>query len=95
MCFGETLEEAVVREGLEESSLRFRVERLAWMQECFYSLKGGVHDGEFIHQRGFYFLRKPGPEAKIEGGTLLDQASGRLEWLPRRARGASALPDAL
>jgi len=51
---GESSEAAIVREMLEETGTRVRIERLLWMGENFW---------ESVHEIGFYFLATMPPDS--------------------------------
>ena len=57
--FGETAEEAVVREAFEETNIRFEVERLVFIHENFAVMDWLEDDDVPVHEIGFYFLMKP------------------------------------
>jgi len=79
----ETLEQAVKREIMEETGEIFEVDRLLWINEGFFTLKGGAYDGQRFHEISFIFLMKPKPDTKIGNGCVLkDDAKEWLEWVP-------------
>ena len=75
----ETLEQAVIREAFEETGEKFEVDRLVWIIEGFFTLSGGIHDGNRFHEISFIFLMKPKPHAAIANGQDINE--GNNEWL--------------
>lgn len=72
---GETTEEAVLRECLEETGCHFAVERLVFVQERFFQVDDRKH-----HEIVFlYLLKPPGPFAIAR---TTDQTGEQLCWLP-------------
>ncbi len=62
---GETAEEAVVRECLEETGVRYEIERLAIIHENFWTGNGAYDKGLNCHEIAFYFLMKPRGTKKL------------------------------
>lgn len=56
---GETAEDAVVRECLEETGVRFEIDRLAVINENFWNGNGAYDKGLICHEISFYFIMKP------------------------------------
>jgi ADP-ribose pyrophosphatase YjhB (NUDIX family) len=56
--FGETSEEAILREIYEETQIDFEIERLAFVHENFLK-DSRVFGGKEVHELAFYFLMKP------------------------------------
>jgi|LSQX01.3.fsa_nt_gb ADP-ribose pyrophosphatase YjhB (NUDIX family) len=81
---GETAEEAVVREVLEETGVRMEVERLAAIHEnLFFSDMGIYPDGMACHELALYFIMKPKDLEQIKAkGISLNQQPERLVWVP-------------
>ena len=55
---GETAEEAVKREVLEETGIPYEIDRLAFVQENFFKRNDGMLKGLSCHEITFYFLMK-------------------------------------
>ena len=72
----ETSAEAAMREVYEETGLRMEIDRLAFVQERFHKVDGQMH-----HEVVFFYLMKPG-DINIPDGTVTDQATETLHWLP-------------
>ena len=80
---GESAEDAVRRECLEETGVRYEPERLAVIQEEFYrelDRDGGLLDA---HELGFFYVMKPrGTSAGFPESTRSDGFTERLVWVP-------------
>lgn len=72
----ETSYDAVVREAYEETGHHFSVDRLAFIQERFYSLNNDRH-----HEVVFFYLMNTA-DVNIENGTCTDHKEEKLHWLP-------------
>ena len=73
----ETSQEAAVREVYEELGLQMEIDKLAFVQERFYTVGEQKH-----HEIVFFYLMKPGSDISISAGTITDQAQESLHWLP-------------
>ncbi len=60
--FGETAEEAVVREVFEETGVKMEVDRLGFVHENFFPGDSMAKRGSVVHEISFYFYMKV-PEA--------------------------------
>ena len=81
--FGESLEDAVRREVLEETGVRLEVERLGFVQEDFFLCDLPSKLGKVIHELGFYFYMKtPEDFEPICRSLAADGSEERLEWVP-------------
>ena len=79
---GETAEEAVVREVLEETGTRMEVDRLAFVHENFFEGSAGL-TGLRCHEVALYFLMKVPEGFEPKGGSLsMHGAAEHMEWLP-------------
>ena len=95
---GETAEEAVVREVLEETGVQMEIERLAAIHEnLFYSDMGIYPDNMKCHELALYFLMKPGDLESIKAtGVSLNNQPERLVWVPMTDFGKNKIyPDFL
>ena len=72
----ETSTEAVIRECREETGYDFEIDRLAFIQERFYTLENCHH-----HEVVFFYLMK-NIAVDIKDGTTTDQQCEHLYWLP-------------
>ena len=72
--FGETAEEAVIREVLEETGVKMEVDRLGFVHENFFMGDSSIKDGELVHEISFFFYMKvpndfePVSESFSDGG---------------------------
>lgn len=56
--FGETAEEAVVREVFEETGVKMEVDRLGFIHENFFPGDSLVKKGNVVHEISFFFYMK-------------------------------------
>ncbi|MBE5901118.1 MAG: NUDIX domain-containing protein [Lachnospiraceae bacterium] len=56
--FGETAEEAVVREVFEETGRKLEIDRLGFVQENYFYGDAGVHKGKLIYEIAYFFYMK-------------------------------------
>ena len=76
--FGETMEEAVVREVREETGVALEVDRLGFVHEVFF-IGEGPYQGSRIHEISlFYYMKVP---ADFEPRCRSRAANGTREWL--------------
>ena len=75
---GETSEQAVLREVYEETGVRYEIDRLAVIHECFWNESDGCGGVRKCHELAFYYLMKPRGTKDLPGGDdkLL------LHWVP-------------
>ena len=79
---GETAEDAVRREVLEETGVSYEIDRLAVIQENFFAEKCGSLNGVRCHEISFYFLMKPrGTQELHSSGTTLG-VKEEMHWIP-------------
>lgn len=97
---GETAEEAVRREVLEETGIAMEVDRLAAVHENLF--RGIMDDPDLIcHEIALYFLMKPSDLNGIHAsGVSMDGMPEHLVWVPAKDFGKgniypSFLPQAL
>ena len=78
---GETLEEALIREIMEELGVRIKCERLLWSEECFWEW-----NGKQAHNLAFYYLIELCDELEIpENGEFVSQKDNYdvvIGWMP-------------
>lgn len=81
---GETSEQAVVREVFEETGVHYEVDRLAFINECFFFGTGSL-EGKECHGVEFYYLMKPRGTRKLGTDNAETKTMGTKEymcWLP-------------
>ncbi|RZI49608.1 NUDIX hydrolase [Lactococcus kimchii] len=83
--FGETAEQACLREVFEEAGLRCEIERLAFIHENFFT----GQEADFLndvncHELSFYFLLKPLTDlSRLESKSFgADGSKEFLKWIP-------------
>lgn len=78
---GETLEDCLIREIMEETGAAIRCSRLLWSEECFRSW-----NGKQMHTVSFYYLAEfcGQPEIADDGGPApqKDNEDVVFEWIP-------------
>ena len=80
--FGETAEEAVVREVAEETGYRLSVDRLGFVHENYFVMDVPPHAGRLVYEVSFYFyMNAPEDFAPVCGSTTGDGLRERLEWV--------------
>ena len=56
--FGETAEQAIVREVFEETGIKLDIDRLGFIQENYFYADSQPHDGKLIYEVAYYFYMK-------------------------------------
>lgn len=81
---GESAEQAVLREVLEETGVAYQIDRLAFVQELFFKGEGGSLDGLDCHEINFFYLMKPKGNQELfsHSKTLNGTIEERMVWLP-------------
>lgn len=79
--FGETANDAVLREVYEETGIRLEIERPVFIHENFFTLQG---TSTRYHELSIFFLMKKSSEIKnIRSGSTTDRGDKeQLVWLP-------------
>ncbi len=78
---GETAEEAVKREVLEETGLNYEVDRLVFVQENFF-VDDVVSEGVKFHEIAFHFLMKPMGKSEITKESYGTVGKEYMHWIP-------------
>lgn len=82
--FGETAEEAVVREVYEETGVRMEVERLGFVHENFFIGDAKTNFGKKIYEISFYFYMKvPKDFEPVCNSFTEDEQKEHLFWIDR------------
>ena len=80
--FGETAEEAVVREVLEETGVRMEVDRLGFIHENYFVGDTPTNLGKLIYEISFFFYMKvPDGFSPVSGSFTEDCSKEYLEWV--------------
>ena len=75
--FGETAEEAILREVVEETGQQYEIDRLVCLHENFFSNSNGILRGLDCHEICLYYLMKP--KGKQFQGQIEDET---VHWIP-------------
>ena len=85
--FGETAEQAVVREVREETGRTLEVERLGFVTEDFFIGDMPSHFGKLIYELGYYFYMKTPPDFEPVCGSFTEEGSEEfLVWVSPEER---------
>ena len=80
--FGETAEEAVVREVREETGRTLEIDRLGFVAEDFFYGDSPAKLGRLIYELGFYFYMKTPPDFEPVSGSFTEDGSEEfLVWV--------------
>ena len=80
--FGETLEQAVLREVREETGVPLEIDRLGFVHETFFYGDCGKTNGKLVQELSFYFYIKTPAEFSPVCGSLSCEGHGEdLVWL--------------
>lgn len=79
---GETAQEAVVREVLEETGVRMEADRLAFIHENYFRLDVGPNKDKLVYELCFYFLMRVPPDfAPVCESRTEDGMTEFLRWV--------------
>lgn len=81
---GESAEQAVLRETLEETGIHYEIDRLAFIQELFFKRDDGMLKGLQNHEITFFYLMKPRGTQQLNSHskTFYNQLEEQMCWLP-------------
>ena len=80
---GETAEDAVRREVLEETGVPYEIDRLAFIHENFFHDNRGALKGMNCHEIAFYYLMKPRGTQELDShSTTGDGLTETMHWIP-------------
>jgi len=79
---GETAEDAVKREVLEETGVQYEVDRLAVIHENFFNENKGSLKGMNCHEIAFYYLMKPRGSRELKSNSYTLGVREHMHWLP-------------
>ena len=79
--FGESAQDAVLREAFEETQIHLEIDKLAYIHENFFTMDS---DGEIYHEVCLFFLMKPdGRLRKMSHGSFKEEYGDvTYHWLP-------------
>ena len=80
--FGETAQEAVIREVWEETGVKLEVDRLGFIHENYFYGDAPSNLGKLIYEISFYFYMKvPADFAPVSESFTEDQSREHLRWV--------------
>ena len=80
--FGETAEEAVVREVFEETGVKMEIDRLGFIHENFFPGDSVVKRGNIVHEISFfYYMKVPNDFEPVCLSFTEDGNKERLVWI--------------
>jgi len=79
---GETAEDAVKREVLEETGVEYEADRLAVIHENFFCDNKGALKGMDCHEIAFYFLMKSRGTRELNSKSFTQGVKENMYWLP-------------
>lgn len=80
--FGETAEEAVVREVLEETGVSMEIDRLGFVHENYFVGDDPSNLGKLIYEISFYFYMKvPDNFSPVSASFTEDHSKEYLKWV--------------
>ena len=80
--FGETAEEAIVREILEETGVKMEIDRLGFVHENYFYGDAPANLGKLIYEISFFFYMKvPQDFAPVSESFTDDQSKEYLKWV--------------
>ena len=80
--FGETAEEAIVREILEETGVKMEIDRLGFVHENYFYGDAPANLDKLIYEISFFFYMKvPQDFAPISESFTEDQSKEYLKWV--------------
>ena len=80
--FGETAEEAVIREVLEETGVRMEIDRLGFVHENYFIGDAPGNLGKLIYEVSFFFYMKvPEGFSPVSESFTEDNSPERLQWI--------------
>ena len=79
--FGESAQEAILREAFEETQIELEIDRLAFIHENFFTMGSS---GKPFHELCFFFLLKQNKRLREMKHDFFEEAYGDvlLHWLP-------------
>ena len=79
---GETAEDAVKREVLEETGVAYEIDHLAVIHENFFDENNGTLAGLDCHEISLYFLMKPRGTQELNSNSTIFGVKENMYWIP-------------
>lgn len=79
---GETAEDAVKREVLEETGVAYEIDHLAVIHENFFDENSGTLAGLGCHEISLYFLMKPRGTQELNSNSTTFGVKENMYWIP-------------
>ena len=79
--FGETAEEAVIREVFEETGVHYEIDHLAVIHENFFNENAGSLKGLECHELALYFVMKPRGRKNLNSDSYYHGAKESMHWI--------------
>lgn len=80
--FGESAEEAVVREVYEETGVKMEIDRLGFIHENFFPGDSVVKKGKIVHEISFFFYMKVPAEFEPVSDSFTEDGNPEfLKWI--------------
>lgn len=79
---GETAEDAVKRETLEETGVNYEVDRLAVIHENFFNENAGSLKGLECHEIALFFMMKPRGTKELHSNSYTMGVRETMHWIP-------------
>lgn len=79
---GETAEDAVKREVLEETGVAYEIDHLAVIHENFFDENNGILAGLDCHEISLYFLMKPRGTQELNSNSTTLGVKENMYWIP-------------
>lgn len=79
---GETAEDAVKREVLEETGVAYEIDHLAVIHENFFDENNGTLAGLDCHEISLYFLMKPRGTQELNSNSTTFGVKENMYWIP-------------
>lgn len=81
--FGETAEDAVIREVYEETGIMYEIDRLAVIHENFFDNNNGTLKGLDCHEISFYFLMRSRGSRELNSDSFTRFGDKEeMHWIP-------------
>ena len=80
--FGETTEEAVIREVYEETGVTMEIDRLGFIHENFFPGDSLVKSGNMVHELSFFYYMKVPKDFELECNSFTEDGNKEhLVWI--------------